>query len=92
VFLPQCTSNKLTRRPSELVQHFRFKGEFASAQERCLTLNCYVLATSLAYPTGEEGGNLLVQMTPNSAVNGGSPGGGRHPVVSSSTQIWVSVF
>ncbi len=56
-------SNELTRRPPELVHHFRLYGEFTSAQERCLTLKSwYGLAISLAYPSGEEGGNLLVQI------------------------------
>ncbi len=37
------------------VQHFRLKGEITSAQERCLSQIWYGLATSLAYPSGEEG-------------------------------------
>ncbi len=52
----------LTRGPPELVQHVRLEGEFTSALERCLPLNWFGLAISLAYPSGEEGGNLLVQM------------------------------
>ncbi len=31
------TSTELTRGPPELVQHFRSKGEFTSAQERCMS-------------------------------------------------------
>jgi hypothetical protein len=34
-------------------------------QERCLTLNCYGLAISLAYPSGEERRNLLAQIISN---------------------------
>ncbi len=33
----QPQSNELTRGPPELVQHFRLKGEFTSAQERCMS-------------------------------------------------------
>ncbi len=35
------------------------QGEFASAQERCIW---YGLTVSLAYPSGEEGDNFLVEM------------------------------
>jgi hypothetical protein len=55
-------SNESTRGPPELVQHFRLHGEFTSAQERCMSYICYGLATSLAYPSGEEGDNFLVLM------------------------------
>ncbi len=41
---------------------FSFVGGVTSAQERCLTLNWYGLSISLAYPSEEEGGNLLVLM------------------------------
>jgi hypothetical protein len=57
-------NNELTRGPSELVSTFVNRGEFTSAQERCLTLNWYGLAISPAYPSGEEGGtrSLPVQI------------------------------
>ncbi len=46
----------LDRSPTELVQHFRWQGEFTAAQERSLTLSLYGLAISLAYPSVEERG------------------------------------
>ncbi len=58
----------------ELVQYFRLQGEFTSAQERCISYIWYGLAVSLAYPSGEEGGNFLVQMIstfPSPCVEGG---------------------
>jgi hypothetical protein len=41
-------SNDLTRGTTKLVQHFRLKGEFTSARERCLKCIWYGLAISLA--------------------------------------------
>ncbi len=54
-------SNDWYRGPTDLVQHFRLLGEFTSTQERRLACNWYGLAISLAYPCGEEGGDLLVK-------------------------------
>jgi hypothetical protein len=45
--------------PPELVQHFRLGGR--TAQERCMS-KFDVVWLNLAYPSGEEGGNFLVQM------------------------------
>ncbi len=39
--------------PPELVQHLVYRGEFTSAQERCMSQIWYGLAISLAYPNGE---------------------------------------
>ncbi len=49
-------------RAPELVQHIRLQGEFTSTHERCMSYILYGLAISLAYRSGEEGGNFLVQM------------------------------
>ncbi len=54
-------SNDWYRGPTKLVQHFRLK-EFTSAQELCLTFSLNGLAISLAYCSGEDGGNVFVQI------------------------------
>jgi hypothetical protein len=57
-------SSELTRGPPELVQHFRLLREFTSAQERALLDPKLIWFgyIALAYPSGEKGGNLLVQI------------------------------
>ncbi len=71
-------STELTKGPPELVQHFRLLGEFTSAQERCISKMWYGLTVSLACPSGEEGGNFLIQMTSlEYRIEGGR---GRHSV------------
>ncbi len=77
---PQST--ELTRGPSNLVQHFCLQRDFTSAQERCMSYIWYGLAISLAYPSGEERGNLLVQwlFLPVFVTRRWRGWGGRHPV------------
>jgi hypothetical protein len=59
----QCTqSNELTRGPPELVQSFRFIGGVHIGTRVLHVLNLVWFAVSLAYPSGEEGGNFLVQV------------------------------
>jgi hypothetical protein len=56
-FLLDLQGNEVLRGPPELVQQ-----EFTTAQERCMSQITYGLAAPLAYPSGEEGGNFLVQI------------------------------
>ncbi len=76
-------TTEVTRGPPELVQHFRLKGEFTSAQD------WYGLAVSLAYPSGEEGGSFLVQMISTCLPSRRGRGRrGRHPVVLARKIVW----
>ncbi len=58
-------------------------------QERCLRFNLYGLAISLAYPSGEEGGILLLQMisTTGSLRGGAASCGSIFPLEPNSVNI-----
>jgi hypothetical protein len=61
---PLSTQNKeITRGPPELVQHLVYKGSLHRRRSAaCPKTDMVGLAKSLAYPSGEEGCNFLVQM------------------------------
>jgi hypothetical protein len=64
-----------------LVQHFRSIGGVHIGARALHVLNCYGLAISLAYLSGEEGGNFLVQVISTCLrYKYRKGGGGRHPV------------
>ncbi len=80
-------SNELTREPPRVSSALSFIVGIHIGARALHVLNFYGLAISLAYPSGEEGGNLLVQKISTCRHEEG--GGGRHPVCKTHPPLWL---
>ncbi len=90
----ETQSNELTRRPPELVQHFRSQREFTSTQERCMSYICYWFGNISRLSQLGGGGKFPLSnyFYPQSTLRLAEGGGGVWHPVARASQCQINFF